>query len=237
MKVETDTPARASCSIATPRRGIRRRRHRRWCPHRDPRAGLRVRGRGQERRRRSRLAGWPSTRRASPASSDALQRINWADPCKCGRCLSGDLRLMQFYRITHPDGRLEFSHGRHRGHQAGQGDRRSVRVDRGGHQQAGPAQVLQRACRQCPCPGGRYIDRERAVDDAPIDQHKHTGKEEHCPKCKFTPRQAEAYVASRKRMLNIDALKEWINERSGWELSTIIAEITDRLSDLVRKAS
>lgn len=75
---------------------------------------------------------------------------------------------------------------------------------------------------------------ENEVEETP--QPVRGGKEEHCPKCKFTPRQADAYVATRKRTLSMDALKEWIAEREGWELATVVQEIIERLSDLAKLA-
>lgn len=73
-------------------------------------------------------------------------------------------------------------------------------------------------------------------EEAPV-HHSHGGKETACPKCKFTPRQAESYVAIVKRGLTIDAMKQWLEEREGWELSTLVETITSRLSDLVQIAT
>jgi hypothetical protein len=47
-------------------------------------------------------------------------------------------------------------------------------------------------------------------EDVPI-QHLHRDQQTACPKCKFTPRVAESYVANRIKSLNVDAFKEWID--------------------------
>jgi hypothetical protein len=48
---------------------------------------------------------------------------------------------------------------------------------------------------------------------------------------------AESYVANRFKSLNVDALKEWIETREGWELSTIVEAVTYRLGELVAIAT
>lgn len=80
------------------------------------------------------------------------------------------------------------------------------------------------------------VEATEVSEDVP-EPVRPSGKEEHCPKCKFTPRQAEAYVNNKKRMFNVQALKEWIEEREGWELATVIEEITHRLSELAKQAT
>lgn len=60
------------------------------------------------------------------------------------------------------------------------------------------------------------------------------GKEEACPKCKWTPRMCEGYIRQKLAGLTVDAVKQWIEEREGWELATIVEAITYRLTDLAK---
>lgn len=136
---------------------------------------------------------------------------------------------MQFYRITHPDGRLEFStvgtEATKRAKEIG-GTSEPIEVDTN---KQGLLKFFNELAGSAPTP-------DEPAASEPVDEpihHSHTGKETACPKCKWTPRMAEGYVASVKRRLTVEGMKEWINEREGWELSTIVAEITDRLCDLV----
>lgn len=75
-----------------------------------------------------------------------------------------------------------------------------------------------------------------AAADEPV-QPPRSGKEEHCPKCKFTPRQADAYVATIKRGMTMEGIKQFIEERTGWELSTVVESITARLIELAKEAT
>lgn len=140
---------------------------------------------------------------------------------------------MQFYRITHPDGRLEFStvgtEAAKRAKEVG-GQSESIEVDttkpsllKFFNDLAGSAPVVDTSSANEPA-------------DAPIE-HVHRDQQTACPKCKFTPRVAESYVANRIKSLNVDALKQWIDTREGWELSTVVEAITYRLGELVATAT
>lgn len=61
-------------------------------------------------------------------------------------------------------------------------------------------------------------------------------KEEACPKCKWTPKMCEGYVRQKLQSMTVEALKEWIETREGWELASIIESITYRLSLLAKQA-
>jgi hypothetical protein len=67
-------------------------------------------------------------------------------------------------------------------------------------------------------------------EDEPL--HEHRGKEEACLKCKWTPRMCEAYIKQKLLSLTVEAMKQWIEEREGWELTAIVEAITHRLLEL-----
>jgi hypothetical protein len=74
------------------------------------------------------------------------------------------------------------------------------------------------------------------VDDQPLPAIA-GGKEESCPKCKFTPTMAQRIVDNKKRDLNMEAIREWLEQRNGWELTTVIETITFRLTQLAAAAT
>jgi len=140
---------------------------------------------------------------------------------------------MQFYRITHPDGRLEFGTvGTEAAKRAKEIGGKSESIEVGTTKQDLLA-MFNELAGKAPTPDASSVSEP---EEAPI-HHSHLGKQEACPKCKFTPKVAESYVANRVRSLNVDALKEWIDTREGWELSTIVEAITYRLGELVQQAT
>lgn len=75
-----------------------------------------------------------------------------------------------------------------------------------------------------------------AVEAEDIPLTPPAGKEEACPKCKWTPRMCDGYVKMKLQSLTMDAIREFIEQKEGWELSSVIEAITSRLSDLVKLA-
>jgi hypothetical protein len=62
-------------------------------------------------------------------------------------------------------------------------------------------------------------------------------KEGTCPKCKFTAKMAQAHVENRKRSLNMQGLKLYIEAAQGWELSTVVEAIVYRLQEIAGMAA
>lgn len=139
---------------------------------------------------------------------------------------------MQFYRITHPDGRLEFhtvgTEATKRAKETG-GQSESIEVDTN---KQGLLAFFNDLAGKAPVPDVSSTDEPI---EAPI--HQHASREEACPRCKWTPRMCEGYVRQKLLSLTIDAMKQWIDERDGWELSTIVEAITYRLTELTQIAT
>lgn len=139
---------------------------------------------------------------------------------------------MQFYKITHPDGRLEFgtvgTEATKRAKEIG-GTSEAIEVETN---KQGLLAFFNELAGSAPTPDTSSVTEPTA---API-QHS-TGREVACEKCKFTPKAAQSYLAVIKKGLTMDAIREWIEEREGWELASTIETITHRLSDLAKAAT
>ncbi len=139
---------------------------------------------------------------------------------------------MQFYQITHPDGRLEFAtvgtEASKRAKEIG-GKSEAIEVETN---KQGLLAMFNKLAGSAPTPDASSVSEP---EEGPIHQHK--GNNEPCPKCKWTPKMCEGYIKQKLRGLTVDAMKEWIDTREGWELSTIVESITYRLSELAQSVS
>lgn len=139
---------------------------------------------------------------------------------------------MQFHQITHPDGRLEF-------------DTVETRAKARAKEVGGTSEAVEIATDKksllekfnelaSGAPAGVPITAPAPIADeaAPAPRPAPTTT---CPKCKFNHRSAEQYVSRMKLNLTVEAVKEWIEERDGWELSAIVEATTRRLSDMARR--
>jgi hypothetical protein len=55
-----------------------------------------------------------------------------------------------------------------------------------------------------------------------------------CPKCKWTPRMIEGYTERVKQSATIEGLRRWIEEREGWELTTVVEAVISRVTELAK---
>lgn len=77
-----------------------------------------------------------------------------------------------------------------------------------------------------------------AVDDnepiaAPAPAHVHD-KGETCKKCKFDAKAQQRWLDITVKSLNVQAMKQWIEERDGWELASVVESLMIRLGDITQ---
>lgn len=73
-----------------------------------------------------------------------------------------------------------------------------------------------------------------AVEQAEPEAPAYEPKGETCKKCKFDYRAQERWLAITLKGLHVQAVKQWIEEREGWELATVVESLMGRLTDIAK---